>query len=89
MILSVGPQGQGQDEVVVVTEITSSEKRVANLLEGDILLKNWRALGLTSESVLRCRQFQSLSRQSIAQRIGTVSQDLLAEAKAIAREIVA
>lgn len=88
LIISVGPTGDGQDEVVVYAPITSAPRRVARLYHGDIDLPNWEALGLSRPSVVRCRQFQAVPQKWVAEKVGSVDYEVLCRAREIARALL-
>lgn len=88
LILAVGPVGAGEDQVVVVAYITSKDSLVNNPLLGDIPLDESDACGLDAPSVVRCRQFASIPRARIGDRLGQVEVAVLIQAQDAARDIL-
>lgn len=88
LILAVGPAGVGEDEVVVIAYITTFQGRIKEPLLGDIPLDDTDIPGLTEPSVVRCRQFASIPRARIGERLGEVDTPTLIRAQDIARNIL-
>lgn len=53
LVLTVGPLGGGEDEVVLIAEITADEARVAEPRNGDYLIPDWEEASLNYPSVAR------------------------------------
>lgn len=88
LILAVTPNDFGQDAVVLVAFITGTDREPSPT---DIMLEDWKELGLTKPSVLRCRQISTVARHHVVSQIKGRPLDIgtLREAQEIARALLA
>lgn len=70
VVVSVGPTGPGEDEVVVVAPITGSPAHVQHPRTGDVILDDYLECGLNRLSVVRGRQFAGVPLADLTPREG-------------------
>lgn len=78
LVLAVIPPGRNFD--VVVLQITSSQRRLDNLLDGDLTIDDVAVL--PKLSVVRCRKLHTFRSQDFVRFMGTVDDAFLETAKA-------
>jgi mRNA interferase MazF len=87
LVVGASPVGRGQDEVVVVAQITSSATRIASPLQGDLVLTDWRNFRLPQPSVLRCRRLFAINPTDVLRQFGNVDGATLAAAHGEIRKL--
>lgn len=84
-VLILATHGVGIDGAVWVMMITSNARRFAHPSATDIPLRDWRAVPLAAESVLRTTRVWTAEQRDVIRRLGGVAPGILEQAREAVR----